>query len=312
MRENKSSQKITEFIVAKIESSIANGDPRLPWHKPWKANGAPINLVSKKAYRGGNFFTLLFAGNHPSIWVTFKQAKSLGGSVKPRPADLPKNEFWGIPVYYYGNFQTQDEETQKTKNIPFLKHYFVFNVVSQCEGLEKHYEPLLEKENDNALILSGDAIYQCMPSKPDIKQSSKAAYNPREDIVLMPDIKQFDSSDFYYSTLFHELIHSTGHSTRLSRSEITDPIRFGSDPYSKEELVAELGASILRSRADIDNEKMMDNSISYVRGWLERLRNNSTLLLEAASSAQKASDFILGLNSNSETESSEREETVEI
>lgn len=112
----------------------------------------------------------------------------------------------------------------------------------------------------------------------------------------MPPIEQHDSAEFYYSTYFHELIHSTGHAKRLAREEVVTPNRFGSIPYSEEELVAELGASFLRKIADIDSDPIFQNSASYIHGWLSKLKDDKKLVFKASAEAQKAVDYILGDN----------------
>lgn len=304
---NRSAQKIQDYLIQIIETSIEKGETLPPWGKPWKTSG-PMNLISKKGYKGMNWFTLMFSGLSPSIWVTFKQAKQLGGQVKPRPRDLDSKEFWGIPVYYYGTFTPKNEkEEEEPKRRKFLKHYFVFNAVHQCEGLDKHVEKVLETK-DNEILTPCEMIVDKMPLPPPIKNSlDRAYYVPSQDSVHIPSLESFDSSEAYYSTLFHELIHSTGHPTRLDRGDIMSP-KFGTDPYAKEELVAEFGASMLCAITGIEN-KTVDNSLAYLRGWLSKLQNETNLLIPAASSAQEAVDFIQGLK-KSNNESLEESETI--
>jgi antirestriction protein ArdC len=118
-----------------------------------------------------------------------------------------------------------------------------------------------------------------------------AYYSPSQDVVVMPRAELFESAEAFEQTLAHELVHATGHSTRLARKEVCDPIQFGSDPYAREELVAELGASFLTAELGIQSD--VEQSASYVAGWLKALKNDKSLIVRAASSAQKAVDFIL-------------------
>ena len=133
-----------------------------------------------------------------------------------------------------------------------------------------------------------------MPQVPIIKHGmARAYYSPLEDYVGMPDRERFDSEPGYFATIFHELVHATGHKSRLKRPSITERNGFGSDPYCKEELIAELGSAFLCGHAEIV-ERTIDNSAAYLKGWLEQLRNDRTLIVQAAAQAQKAADFILG------------------
>lgn len=109
----------------------------------------------------------------------------------------------------------------------------------------------------------------------------------------MPRIEQFESAEAYYATFFHELTHATGHASRLGREEIINPKAFRSKPYSKEELVAEMGASFLCSSVQIDYDKIVENSASYLAGWLKVLQEDSKFIFKVASDAQKAADYIL-------------------
>ena len=132
-----------------------------------------------------------------------------------------------------------------------------------------------------------------MPRSPPIHHGgSRACYQPSNDEVHMPDRERFDSSEEYYSTLFHELVHSTGHASRLGRTGITETIVFGSRTYSKEELIAEMGATFLCGHTGIENA-VIDNSASYLASWLGRLRNDSRLVVQAAAQSQKAVDYVL-------------------
>ncbi len=268
---------ITERIVSLLEQGT------VPWHKPWKAQtGLPRNFITKRPYRGVNVFLLLAMSYEAPYWLTFRQAQELGGNVR-------KGEK-SCPVVFWKQMTLEDEESDEKRTIPLLRLYHVFNV-TQCEGLRN-----IPETPTPAAILPAkpEDIVEKMPKRPTIKHGrTKAFYDPSEDYVGMPDRARFDHEAEYYSTLFHELIHSTGHDSRLNRSTLTAKAGFGSNPYSKEELIAELGAAFLCGQADIV-ERTLDNSAAYVKSWLEQLRNDKALIVHAAAQAQKAADYILG------------------
>jgi antirestriction protein ArdC len=133
-----------------------------------------------------------------------------------------------------------------------------------------------------------------MPQRPVIKHGmNMAAYSPVSDVVNMPDRVRFKSEDHYHATLFHELVHSTGHEKRLKRASIMERNGYGSNPYAKEELIAEMGSAFLCGYAGIV-DRTIDSSAAYLEGWLKQLREDKTLIVHAAAQAQKAADFILG------------------
>lgn len=269
----RSYERITERIVALLEQGT------VPWHKPWKVTtGLPRNLVSGKPYRGINVFLLMAMSYESPHWLTFRQAIQLGGSVK-------KGEK-ACPVVFWKPLET-DNDTENTKKIPLLRLYHVFNV-SQCDGLNGLPETVPMTSTKSAEIVAN------MPEPPVIQHGmAHAFYSPREDMVGLPALERFEAEAAYYATLFHELVHSTGHENRLNRASITERNGFGSDPYCKEELIAELGSAFLCGFADIV-DRTIDNSAAYLEGWLERLKKDRTLIVSAAAQAQKAADFILG------------------
>ncbi len=270
-------QIVTDRIVQLLESGT------VPWHQPWKGgNQWPQNFVSRKVYRGINLFLLNAASYSSPFWLTFNQVQMLGGQIK-------KGEK-SFPVVFWKMFK--EEGDGEDKRIPFLRYHRVFNA-AQCEGIDvPEIKPL---ENSPAFhpIEKCEQIVSAMPKRPEIKHNgARACYSPSLDTVSMPEARLFDSSEGYYSVLFHELTHATGHVTRLSRKEITDQIRFGSDPYSREELVAEMGAAFLCGHCEIENQTL-DLSASYIKSWLGKLKEDRKLVVHAAAQAQKACDFIL-------------------
>ena len=269
-------EQITDRIIALLESGT------VPWRKPWKAQtGLPRNLVSKKPYRGINVFLLHAMHYESPFWLTFKQAQELGGNVR-------KGEK-ACPVVFWKQLEVEDKKTGEPEKVPMLRFYYVFNA-SQCDGLKNLPAPV----EIPILSTQPEAIVANMPQRPEIKHGmSKAFYSPSEDIVGMPDRARFDSEDGYFGTVYHELIHATGSKSRLNRPTLTESMGFGSDPYCKEELIAEMGAAFLCGQAGIANT--IENSAAYVKGWLEQLQNDRSLIVQAAAQAQKAADFILGI-----------------
>jgi antirestriction protein ArdC len=292
-------EMVTERVVQKIEDAIKaaeNGENVLaPWHKPWYQNGGlPMNLVSKKPYRGMNVFLLAMMGYASPYFVTFNQAKKLGGKVK-------KGEK-GHPVVFWKwveiDKDTDGNKLDKPKKIPFLRYYTVFNV-DQCEGLEDKVPAIPTREFNP--IAEGDAIIANMPNRPDMTYcEARAFYRPATDTVNMPKHELFDGDAEYYSTCFHELVHSTGHASRLDRKEVTDGNFFGSHDYSVEELVAEMGAVFLCN--EIGLASTFDNSLAYLKSWLGKLKDDTKMLITASGRAQKAADYILGIDNKPKDE----------
>ncbi len=216
------------------------------------------------------------------FWLTFRQASQLGGSVR-------KGEK-SCPVIFWKPTSIADKESGEPQKIPLLRFYHVFNV-AQCDGLKLASKPVEASVNG---ITRPEEIVAQMPQRPEIKHGmARAFYSPREDFVGLPVRDRFEQAEGYYATLFHELVHATGHESRLNRATARELSGFGSNPYCKEELIAEMGAAFLCGHAEI-TERTIDNSAAYLQGWLEQLRSDKTLIVQAAAQAQKAVDFILG------------------
>jgi antirestriction protein ArdC len=274
-------QIITDRIVELLERGV------VPWRKPWRTSGGPRSLASGKAYRGVNVFMLNCAGFESPYWLTFKQAQGRGGSVR-------KGERSSIVVFWkWLEREERDAETGRLakRRFPLLRYYRVFNV-EQCDGIE--YPATRVDESAIPAIERCDAVVDAMPKRPTIEHhGEQALYRPSTDTVVMPRRPRFTSPEAYYTTLYHELTHATGHKSRLNRAGIAEPSRFGSQSYAREELVAEMGAAFLCGHTGID-PATIEQSASYVDSWLGRLRNDRKLVVTAAAQAQKASDFILG------------------
>ena len=277
-------QTITDQVIVAIER-----DGVAPWSRPWVGRDGgprmPYNAKSGKAYRGVNVVALLCAawaaGHTSGYWLTYKQAKELGGNVRKGEKGT-KVVFWKL---------LEDKKDPKNK-IPMARGYTVFNA-DQCDGLpERFYCPAedaadqekVDEENAEAeaLIAASEARF--------IHQGTRACYSPSTDTIKMPLRETFKSWAGYYTTAFHEMGHSTGHSDRLNRKFGAE---FGNHDYSKEELIAEFTACFLAAHCDFSRETF-GNSVSYLKIWVSKLREQPRMLAQAAQAAQKAADRILG------------------
>ncbi|PYJ96416.1 MAG: hypothetical protein DME23_20855 [Verrucomicrobia bacterium] len=276
-------QVITDRVIALLQQGT------IPWHKPWRGGDMlPQNLVSRRPYRGVNVFLLHAMSYESPFWLTFKQATAMGGNVR-------RGEH-ACPVVFWKWLDVADasEPTGKRK-LPMLRYYSVFNV-AQCDGVTA---PTVEgTDRPHNPIETAEQIVAAMPKRPAIRHGlDRAIYYPATDSVGMPSPERFETAENYYNVLFHELTHSTGHESRLNRKGVSGSdgqwAGFGSQSYSKEELVAEMGAAFLSGQAGIV-ERTIDNSAAYVKSWLQRLKDDARLVVQAAAQAQKAADFILG------------------
>jgi antirestriction protein ArdC len=275
---------ITERIITQLESGTA------PWHKPWKSsggNGLPRNLVSGHEYRGINTWILLSSGYGSSYWLTFRQAKELGGHIRKGEKGLP------VVFWKFGTREVQDDGDVVQKSSVLCRYYTVFNS-DQCEELRVQPVQETTEQPQVSPIESCEQVISGWQTKPVIHEgANSASYSKVMDQIAIPDRTCFDSVEEFYSTLFHELAHSTGHPDRLNRSTLTDFERFGDNDYSREELIAEMGAAFISGYCGIEN-RTIENSAAYLANWLKVLKGDSRLVLIAASQAQKAADMILG------------------
>jgi antirestriction protein ArdC len=292
---------VYEIVTSQILKQLENGV--VAWKKPWHAE-PPLNLVSGKPYRGINPFLLAPLGYGSRYWLTFRQAQKLGGNIR-------KGEHSSLVTFWNVGKEKiiRDANGIDRKSKPFLlRFYRVFNV-EQTEGIASE----LGLGNASPRVASIDQceeIVNAMPNPPKREPSDKAWYRPSTDSVGMPSRDLFNSSEEYYSTLFHELTHSTGHASRVGRDGIEQLNSFGSESYSKEELVAELGAAMLCGVTGI-SPATIPNSAAYLKAWIDRLRGDSKLLVSAASQAQKAADYIRNTSAKSEEITSEVSEESE-
>ncbi|WP_268626967.1 ArdC family protein [Paenibacillus alvei] len=276
---NKIYEMVTDRIIALLEKGI------VPWRRPW-VSGAAVNWKTQKPYRGVNTILL-----DPGEYATFKQISEAGGKVKKGQK--------GHIVVFWTWLEVKDEETEEMEKVPFLRYYNVFEINTQCEGLKSKRN---EQTFDHDPISEAERISNGYVDAPKLQFApGRAYYRPSSDVVSVPPLRDYPKAEEYYSTLFHEYVHSTGHSKRLNRSGITELAAFGDESYSKEELVAEIGAAMLCGTAGIDNSTI-DNSASYIGGWLRKLKDEKKWLVQAAAQAQKAADYILDIKFSEEAE----------
>lgn len=279
-------QVITDRFVEQLRKGT------VPWQQPWI--NCVKNIVSRKPYRGINAFTLGMTERTSPFWLTFKQALDLGGHVKKGEKSLP--------VIYYKILEKRDgagnlviREDGKPARIPFVRWANVFNL-DQTEGIEA---PKMDAaQNAGRPLEKAAAIVEGAKVCPIRHAGFAALYSPTEDEIRMPAPSTFRSMEDYYQTLFHEMTHATGHAKRLDREGVTQPVKFGSERYSKEELIAELGAAFLSNEAGTLNEVQFENSAAYLASWIQKLENDPKMMVSAASHAQRSTDFILGIEQN--------------
>jgi antirestriction protein ArdC len=275
--------KVYEIITEKIIEKLEKGE--VPWHQPW-IGGYPKNLISKKEYRGINVFLLGCQKYSSPYWVSYKQAQELGGNVR-------KGEH-GTRVVFWKQLNVKDKDTEEEKMIPLLRYYTVFNL-DQCEGIDEKRIPQTDIRQNFQPIDACERVVNGMQKRPDIRfEELRAYYHPGGDFVNMPKKETFDKEEFFYAVLFHELGHSTGHEKRLHRKAQGDWSPFGSESYSKEELVAEMTAAFLCGTCQIENTTI-DNSAAYIKSWLKKLKDDPKMVVLAGAQAQRASDYILGV-----------------
>lgn len=279
-------EMVTERIIEQLESGV------IPWKKPWTGskNGA-YNRVSMKPYSILNQMLL----QHSGEYATFKQWTEAGGHIR-KGARSEIVTFWKMQLV-----EGEDENgTKIKKQIPLLRYYNVFHI-SQVDGVEpkekmelQEHEPIEEAERVKLEYMEREHL------QINEKITDKAFYTPTSDYIEVPCKEQYEHIEEFYSTLFHEMVHSTGHFKRLNRLESGASARFGSATYSKEELTAEIGSAMILNRLGIETEKTFKNSTAYVQNWLQVLRNDNKFIISASSKSEKAVKYIF--NENTVTE----------
>ena len=271
---------VTDRIIAQLEQGI------IPWNKPW--TGIQSGAVSGTTGKPYSLLNQMLLGK-PGEWYTWNQIQKLGGKVR-------KGEKSSMVVFWKQTAIKEEDPATGEKverMIPMLKCFNVFHV-DQCEGIEaKAIDP---DAADPATDETADSIIADYLNRSDVtlehRKGDEAFYRPADDRVVLPLREQFQSMAEYYSTAFHELTHSTGHSSRLNR--LTGKAFFGNEEYSREELVAEIGAAALMNHCGVETCGSFRNSTAYIQSWLRALRNDKRMIVNASGAAAKAFDLITG------------------
>lgn len=294
-----SSDKVYRLITEKIIAMLKQG--KIPWIKPWRAGGLlPFNASTGRRYNGVNILLLSDHDYKYNMWCTYRQAKKLGGG--PKEGETSRLVvFWKLFTYKDTDTDPDtgdDIEVEHTR--PYLRYYNVFNI-GQCDipddklkALVKKYGLDKKKLRKASRIKACEAIIDNWPDKPDISRKGRSAYySPDADKIVVPGLATHKSDEHFYSTLFHECTHATGHPSRLKR--FTEPYAdvFGSKTYSQEELVAELGSTFLAFEAGITRPELTENSAGYIQSWIKKLEDDPKLIVVASSKAEKAVKHIL-------------------
>ena len=305
-------KEITSVVIEALEKDLC------PWIKPWSSPEGPINYNTKRPYSSSNKIILtsvqMVKGYDFNSWVTFKGAKDLGGNVKKGEKGT-QVVFWKVIMRDVldkeGNPVLDSKGNPKEKPIYFLKTYTVFNI-AQCEGFPMPDKPKTATSGlPDVDAKAHSFVYNYSKAQPSLKiqstiKSDRAYFSPRDDKIVVPTIEQatqkalsmgqteWDGLEHFYSTLFHEMVHSTGTKDRLNRPTLVETSYFGDHNYSKEELVAEIGSAVLGAKAGVASERVMDNTKAYCKGWASKLKDQPSWILWAGTQSEKATNYILG------------------
>lgn len=284
--------KVAQILTQNVLNQLENGI--VPWHKPWTTRGLRPMGINGNDYRGINFFLMSMLGHARPVYITFKQIKTMGGKIKD---GCEKNIY---PVYFFTSFKVEDTLTGNEKDIPCFRYYSVYNI-EDVDGITLPKKTAAKLEAANAeptefqVHDAAEAVVEGYNNRPEIRHGGdRACYSPVIDKINMPEREAFHTRNDYYATLFHEMVHSTGHSSRLNRADLMASDYFGGHAYSREELVAEMGAAMLASHCGIMTDVLLDNSAAYLAAWASKIKSEPNLLVTAAARAQKAMDHILG------------------
>jgi len=271
-------QTVTNSIIEAIKEGVK------PWECPWQRSPLgvmPANYKTKTAYSGINVLVLWAAaskvGYKRNAWLTFKQAKELGGNVR-------KGEK-SVSCVFFKNVVSDKNDDESPTTYPMIKPFWLFNV-DQIDGIDfsdlrpasegSTFDPI---EKAEAVLKQSGAVIK--------EQGDRALYVPSQDMIVMPEKERFSTAEDYYTTIFHELTHWTGHPTRLNRNYGK---RFADDAYAFEELIAELGSAFINTELNINGE--LDHA-SYLDHWLKILKQDKRAIFTAASQASKAHQWIM-------------------
>ncbi len=281
-------QAVTDRMVQALEQGV------VPWRTPWTLAGCPRSMSTGSAYRGVNTWLLSLASREHgwrSPWFgTYRQIQEQGGQVR-------KGEKSTL-VTFWKTLEKQERDPGTgevtTRAVPMLRKFPVFNA-DQADGLPGRFHPEPGEERPIAApqaVLDG---YVSQPGAPRLSHDvhGQASYNPAADEIRLPPMTGHRSPEHYYATAYHEAAHSTGHASRLNRTGITSQdATFGSHEYGKEELVAQMTASMLCTETGIDTDEIFQDSAAYIGSWLQTIKGDPQMVVSAAAAAQRATDMI--------------------
>lgn len=286
-------ERVTERIIEQLEQGI------VPWQKPWVCKGKKVdaksakqvafNRVTKRAYSMLNQMLLDKKGE----WASFKQWHAVGGHIKAGEKGSMV-VFWKWLEYDNKEGKTDEDGNIIKERIPFLRYDVVFHI-TQVDGVQPLTDKQLGEGEAKALgfIDSAEDLIQAYTERERISVGyggDEAFYIPAWDSIQLPNKSAFKGLNEFYSTAFHEMTHSTGHKDRLDRKLEG---KFGGKDYSKEELVAEIGAAALCNLLGIETNDTFKNSTAYIQSWLKALKNDPKMVVIASGQADKAVDYIL-------------------
>ena len=292
-------EKIAQRFLDALSENI------VPWQKPWSftfgenldLTKLAISYTTKKPYSMVNQW-LMPSGEY----ISFNNCKKLGGSVKKGAKSFEVYGFFPkwriIATNEWVDVEPLHLDESEYEKVPCLRAFKVFNI-EDCEGIKPHTFPKAETPKVEPITKAEDVISGYCNKYPTLKfhrvRQDSAYYAPLRDEIFVPTLAQYQVKEEFYSTAFHEIAHSTGHQTRLNRSGITKHDGFGSENYSKEELIAEMASAMTLNYIGIDCAKAFNNSIAYVQSWAKKIKKDPKIVAIAASQAEKASKLILGI-----------------
>ena len=277
--------QVTDALIKQLESGI------IPWQKPW-THGSFMGCVSHSNGRAYSLLNQWLLNGRAGEWLTYNQVQAEGGRIK-KGEKASMVVFWAFIDKIETNAETGEQKV--VGKYPILKGYNVWHI-DQTEGITPKYDNKAVTYTHTPIERAEEVITNYVAReglKLEIVDSDRACYSPVFDRVRVPEMQQFKVQEEYYSTLFHELTHSTGHPTRLNREGVADIHFFGDELYSKEELVAEMGSAFMMQSLGIECEKAFRNSAAYIQGWLRALKNDKKLIVSAAAKAEAAVEYLL-------------------
>ena len=280
---NKVYAEITNKIIEQLQKGC------VPWRQPWFGSSKILSYATGREY---SVLNKLILGNRPGEYITWHQLLQHHGHLRKGSK--------GHRVYFWRSLEKVDinEKGEKvTKTIPYLRSFTVFSL-DDCEGIQKRWTNDAPTISRNAPIKQAEDVATKYLQREHIqllhRHTTSAYYSNRFDHINTPPIEKFRSPQDYYSSLFHEIVHSTGHQSRLGRFKPNDKSSaYGSPTYSKEELVAEIGSSFLLRRLNIDTNETLQQNAAYLQNWLRVLQNDTKMIAIAASKAEHAVEYIL-------------------